>query len=227
MDKRFYMNLLLIKILITALVAFGSVFIAVKFTKNPYGIAVIVALLSLASSELIGAIALRHSDPRVEVRLQEEKKGEIEVHVSSKRGVQNLDIELHTLGPVSDIHDFNEKTGYGSVLKEVLGHTSGIAQNTVAISLTDVSSGHLTYKILYEPVPGDWVIAGADVFQYRYTWSLGGDVLEKKVYKSVSTGEEVNKPWALVKGAVLYDRKLTDEEVKQEYEKGVPTRRFE
>lgn len=222
------MNLLLIKIFLTLLVAVATTFVGTRFKGSLYIFAIIVAVGTLFSVEITNMVALKLSDPKVNVTIEEEKKGEVLVRVNKegKTVVDNIDIEIHTLGPVKNIHDLNDKTTFGNVKKCVIGSPDGYAQNTTEISLRDVSGNSLEFKILYESIPLKIELMGTDQYKYRYTWSFNGNVQEKRKVRSINTNKDVSPAPGSTKGFRIIPGVITPEEVSKNYESGLPMRCF-
>ena len=223
------MILFLIKIIIVVLTALLTTLVSKYFGVSGTYTAVVVAVVTLLSVELTERIALILSNPKVEVFISKDRKGELVIKVSKRKRVvaDNVNIQVDTLGPVSNIHDLNDKTGFTDVEKTALGYPTGLSRNTVSIVLKDVSADKLEYKILYEPVLENVEITGLDRYAYSYTWTFRGDRHEKNITKSLSDNKIANPSSVRVKGFTFKPKALTDEEASKDYKEGLPLRRFD
>lgn len=103
-----------------------------------------------------------------------------------------------------------------------------MSQNNIEFYIENIHPKvKLEYKVLYEPMPENIFIAGTDRYKISYAWRYGGELKTTAKWISLETGQEVEKPNVIVKGARVFNRALSPEEIKKLYEEGLKERKID
>ena len=167
------------------------------------------------------------STPTVTVKI-EKGNNEFLIGAITSRPLELLSIDLPVLGKIKNIHDNNSVTDARTSIKKIVGSNAPMSQNNIEFYIENIKpKTKLEYKVLYEPMPKDIFIAGTDRYKISYSWHHGGEQKTHLKWISLKTGREVERPNVVVKGARVFNRALSPEEIKKLYEEGLKERKID
>ena len=167
------------------------------------------------------------STPTVTVKI-EKQNNEFLISAITLRALESLAIDLPVLGKIKNIHDNNSVTDARTSIKKIVGSNAPMSQNNIEFYIENIKpKTKLEYKVLYEPISSDIFVAGTDRYKISYSWHHGGEQGTCSRWVSLETGQEVEKPNIIVKGARIYNRALSPDEIKKLYEQGLKNQKIE
>lgn len=190
-------------------------------------VVIIAAIGGLLINFIVDFVGEKLATPTVEVKI-EKKNNEFLINVTVSKPLEFLAIDLPVLGKIKNIHDNNSATEARTSMKKIVGSNAPLSQNNIEFYIENIHpKTKLEYKVLYEPMPKNIFIAGTDRYKISYAWHHGGELKTTSKWISLETGQEVEKPNIIVKGARVFNRALTPEEIKKLYEEGLKTRNID
>lgn len=167
------------------------------------------------------------STPTVKVKI-EKRNNEFLITAITSNPIEMLAIDLPVLGKIKNIHDNNSVTEARTSIKKIVGGNVLMSQNNIEFYIENIiPKTKLEYKVLYDSIPKDIFIAGTDRYKISYSWHHGGEQKTHSKWIFLETGQEVEKPNIIVKGAMVYNRALSPEEIKKLYEEGLKNQKIE
>ena len=216
------MKLYFLRLALVFMVLLPITFITAHIDDSVNSTVIILAALgALLIDFLVEIGSKRFTEPKVNVNVKMENN-EHNISVLSSQPLEALAIDLPVLGQIKNIHDNNSVTDGRTTIKQILGSNTGISQNNIEFYIENIKpKAQLQYKVLFQPLPMNIFIGGTDRYKVSYSWHVGGEQRTKTTWFSLETGKEVEPPNVIVKGATFYNRALTPEEIKKEYEDGL------
>lgn len=222
------MKIFLIKIALVFIVLLPITLFSKRWDTSIKPIVVIIAAIGALLIDFIVDFAdQKLSTPTVEVRV-EKKNNEFLISAITSDPLELLAIDSPVLGKIKNIHDNNSVTDARTSIKKIVGSNAPMSQNNIEFYIENIHpKTKLEYKVLYEPMPKDIFIAGTDRYKISYSWHHRGQQKTHSKWVSLETGQEVEKPNIIVKGARVYNRALSPEEIEKLYEEGLKNQKIE
>lgn len=172
----------------------------------------------------------KKNKPQVNILTTTNEEGSyIDITIEVKNtSIKSVAINYPVQGTVRAFNDLNSSTDAESSIKEVQGDAEGVATNNVNLLVKNITPDRkLTYRIFYTPQLKNVFIAGRDRYEVTYKWAYKGNDYYSADWRLVINDELTTKPIVHVKNVTVYDRVLSPEEIKKDFERGVEKRKFE
>lgn len=222
------MKIFLVKIALVFIVLLPLTLLSKRWDNSIKPFVVIIAAIgALFIAFIVDFADQKLSTPTVTVNIKKENN-ELLINAITSNPLELLAIDLPVLGKINNIHDNNSVTDARTSIKKIVGSNSPMSQNNIEFYIENIKpKTKLEYKVLYEPMPKDIFIAGTDRYKISYSWYHGGEQRTHFKWISLKTGQEVEKPNVIVKGAEVFNRALSPEEIKNLYDEGLKERKIE
>jgi len=189
--------------------------------------AIVTAVAVIFIDSLSDNFGRRLSKPSLLIETSK-SDNEINIIINIKGSLERISLNYPILGQITTFQDLNTLTDARTVLARAVGGVSqGAIQNNLQFTVTDIKSNiKLQYKIFYNMVSKDIMIAGMDRYELVYTWKYNGENIQENEWRMTKNDALTSKPSIAVMGAEIMDKALTAEEVKEIYEAGPRQRNF-
>jgi len=222
------MKILFLKLSLIFIILLPLAFLSKRWDNTIKVVVVLIAAIGAIFIDFIVDIAgEKLSTPNVVVKV-EKKNNDFLITTITSNPLEFIAIDIPILGRIKNVHDNNSVTNAKTSIKKIVGSNAQMSQNNIEFYIENICPKvKLEYKVLYEPMPKDIFIAGTDRYKISYAWRYGGELKTIAKWISFKTGREVERPTIEVKGATIYNRALTPEEIKKLYEQGPLKRKIE
>jgi len=180
----------------------------------------LLALLPFPAGCMINWVQAWRANPRPTVTANETET-EISICVRTHSPATSMAIDFPVVGRIKAIHDYNSPTDAVVTSKTIEGANLPNSQNNAQITLTDIKpQREISFKILYEPTPTDFVVAGTDRWHFSYSWLYNGATEARSKWLRIDNGQEVDPPRTEIRGATIVPHALSPEEIRKLYQQG-------
>lgn len=187
--------------------------------------AIITAVAVIFSDTLSDNLGRYLSKPSLLIKTSKSDK-EINIIINIKGSIERISLDYPILGQITHFQDLNTLTDARTVLAQAVGGAGqGAVQNNLQFTITDIKSNiKLQYKIFYNMISDDIMIAGIDRYELIYTWKYNGENIQENEWRMTKGDALTTESPIKVVSTEISNKALTTEEIKKMYETG-PTRR--
>ncbi len=222
------MKILLLKVALIFVILLPLTYLSKRWDNSIKVIVIIIAAIGVVFTDfIVDLVGGKLSIPKVEIKA-EKNNNELLLTAITSKPLEFLAIDIPILGTIKNIHDNNSVTDARTTIKKIVGSNTQMSQNNIEFYIENIRpTVKIEYKILYEPMPKNIFIAGTDRYNISYAWLYNGEQKTITKWISIETGQEVEKPNIIVRGAKVFNRALSPEEIKKLYEEGLKEQKID